>query len=633
MAAWVPSSLGDVPGWGDPGIGPAAMEVGAQTRREPRADEVLAAVERITAGRPFAQSERLTRFLRFIVERRLEGRSDEIKELVLATEVFDRTPDFDPRESTIVRTEARRLRQRLEDYYATEGREDPVRIELPKGAYVPVFRWRGGRSRSGLVKVRVPVWRRAGLAVVLVVFGAWLAWQGWWRYGPLFPAEEVRLAVLPFGDLSGDSAEAYFSYGVREELVGDWRVISRLRPMAVYAPAPDRQKNTARAGADLRASHVVEGAVRRNVNQVSISLRVTELPSGKVAREEHATGDVSALPRICADLALRVARGVGVRVPAEERRQLGARGAVRADSILFFWRGLYHFRRFTPGDIAAARDHFERAVAIDPVISWAWAMLAHCYFHLADKGGVPPAEAARKAEEAAGHAVALDAAAHIGAKGMVSGMLQWKWSAASQELTRNTELQPNSALAHNLYAAYYLLPMGRFNEALAAVDRALQLEPQDGGLRVVRANILLGAGQTREAIAEAEKAGAPGVVARARALAGDYDEALAIYRKHGSNLEAAWVWALAGRRAEARRAMTQALPIDSDRLTSLRAAVYAALGEKATALDLLEKAFDRHEVQLAYLNVDPRFAGLRPHPRFQALLGKIGLSQGSGGKP
>jgi len=628
MATSLQSSLGGVLRWGEPQLGPAVMNVGAQTNEEPRADQVLAAVKRITASQPFARSERLARFLRFIVERTLEGRSEEIKELVIAAEVFDRGLDFEPKDSTIVRTEARRLRQRLGDYYAAEGREDPTRIELPKGAYVPVFRLREGRRRFGLVKVRPPTWLRVVLVAALLGAGAFLAWQGWWRYGPLFPVEEVTLVVLPFRDLSGDSAEAYFTYGVREELVGDWRVIPRIRLIATNTPEPSRETSATVIGRDLRASHVVEGAVRRNVNQVRIEVRVTESSSGKVTWEDQADGDVSAIPRMCSRLALDVARSVGIRVRPEERRLLGVRDLVKADSIFFFWQGLYHFSRFTAGDIAAARDHFERAVAIDPRIDWGWAMLALCYFHLADRAVVPVPEATRKAEQAVERAVAIDRSVHLAARGVVSGMLQWKWSAAGLELSRSTELQPNMALAHIFYADYYLRPMGRLKEALAAVDRALELEPQDRTLRVLRANILLEAGQTREAIAEAEKAGAPAVVARAKALEGDYTEALAIFQKQGSHLEAAWVHALAGRRAEARRAMAQGPPAGTGALMCSRAAVHAALGEEVAALDCLDKAFDRHELQLAYLNVDPRFARLRPHPRFQAMLGKIGLSQG-----
>jgi tetratricopeptide (TPR) repeat protein len=363
------------------------------------------------------------------------------------------------------------------------------------------------------------------------------------------------------------------------------------------------------------------------VNQVRIEVRIVESASGKATWEDYAAGDVSAIPRMCVTLALGVARSVGIRVRPDERRKLAVRDLVKADSIFFFWRGLYHFSRFTTSDVAAARDHFERAVAIDPRIDWGWAMLALCYFHLADRAVVPVPEATRKAEEAVERAMAIDRPAHLGAKGVVSGMLQWKWSAAGLELLRNTELQPDIALTHMFYAAYYLRPMGRFSEALAAVDRALRLEPQDGGLRALRATILLEAGQTREAITEAEKVRDPEVLAWAKALEGGYYEALAFYERRGSHLDAAWVYALAGRRSEARRAMAQAAPTETDDLMCSRAAVHAALGEEVAALDCLDKAYDRHEVQLAYLKVDRRFAQLRPHPRFQALLGKIGLTQ------
>jgi hypothetical protein len=146
-------------------------------------------------------------------------------------------------------------------------------------------------------------------------------------------------------------------------------------------------------------------------------------------------------------------------------------------------------------------------------------------------------------------------------------------------------------------------------------------------LRILRANILLEAGQTGEALAEAEKAGDSGVIARAKALDGDHSASLALFQKQGSVLEAAWVHALAGRRAEARRAIVEAQPDKTGSPMCSRAAVYAALGEAAGALDCLEKAFDQHELQLAYLKVDPRFVRVREQPRFQALLAKIGLSQ------
>lgn len=97
-------------------------------------------LERLVSSAGFSRNERLSRFLRFVVECHLEGRDDELKESVIAIEVFGRKPDYDPRLDAIMRTEAIRLRARLSKYYAGEGSGDPVIIELPKGGYSPVFR-------------------------------------------------------------------------------------------------------------------------------------------------------------------------------------------------------------------------------------------------------------------------------------------------------------------------------------------------------------------------------------------------------------------------------------------------------------------------------------------------------------
>ncbi len=97
-------------------------------------------LERILASPGFAQNERLSRFLRFVVERRMEGREVEIKESVIGIEVFGRRPDYNTKRDAIVRTEASRLRARLAEYYANGGNRDAVIIELPKGGYVPLIR-------------------------------------------------------------------------------------------------------------------------------------------------------------------------------------------------------------------------------------------------------------------------------------------------------------------------------------------------------------------------------------------------------------------------------------------------------------------------------------------------------------
>ena len=102
-------------------------------------EEVTGELNRLLASREFANAERLARFLKYVVERSLAGDRDSLKESVIGIEVFDRAPDYDPKSEPIVRTEARRLRSRLDEYYQDTSRSSPIRILIPKGSYVAIF--------------------------------------------------------------------------------------------------------------------------------------------------------------------------------------------------------------------------------------------------------------------------------------------------------------------------------------------------------------------------------------------------------------------------------------------------------------------------------------------------------------
>lgn len=123
-------------------------------------------LERVLASPLFRQSARLSRFLRFAVSMASEGRQGELKETTVAIEVYKRTADFDPRLDSTVRVEASRLRAKLREYYETEGRLDPLRIEIPKGSYVPVFHaMEAADLRGGIA--RAWMWLIAAMALIL----------------------------------------------------------------------------------------------------------------------------------------------------------------------------------------------------------------------------------------------------------------------------------------------------------------------------------------------------------------------------------------------------------------------------------------------------------------------------------
>src|SRR5712691_6716008 len=122
------------------------------------AERVRVQLDRILASAAFADAERASSFLRFVVERALEGRTAEIKESVIAVEVLGRNPSFDPKSDPIVRVEAGRLRDRLNSYYEDQGEVDPVLVSLPKGGYVPEFSERQSSAapkRTAVVRLSI----------------------------------------------------------------------------------------------------------------------------------------------------------------------------------------------------------------------------------------------------------------------------------------------------------------------------------------------------------------------------------------------------------------------------------------------------------------------------------------------
>lgn len=102
-------------------------------------EEVMGQLERILADRRFASSKRNAGFLRYVVEKTLEGKAHEIKEVVIATDLYGRAANYDPKVDSLVRVEATRVRSKLQSYYQQSGRLDQVRITIPRGTYVPRF--------------------------------------------------------------------------------------------------------------------------------------------------------------------------------------------------------------------------------------------------------------------------------------------------------------------------------------------------------------------------------------------------------------------------------------------------------------------------------------------------------------
>src|SRR5262245_39424281 len=190
-------------------------------REEFNGQAIRQQLERVLSSAAFARSERLSGFLRFVVERRLDGRDSELKESLIAIEVFGRKPDYDPKLDSIVRTEAGRLRARLIEYYAGVGSSDPLVIELPKGGYKPVFRLVKAK-RGKLESASGRLWSKLAVAAVLVVLAA----AAWWLLQR--KTDPIVIVVLPLENLNHDSSNDYFGDGLTDEIIRNLSVIEGL---------------------------------------------------------------------------------------------------------------------------------------------------------------------------------------------------------------------------------------------------------------------------------------------------------------------------------------------------------------------------------------------------------------------
>ncbi len=142
---------------------------------QPTHAEIAEELKRILASRRFTSAKRNSRFLEFIVGKVLAGTEGEIKEIVVAAEVYGRAGDYDPKADSVVRVEASRLRTRLKSYYEQEGRQDPVRITIAKGTYVPRFYLCAGKTAAADAREsasRRPNWLATALSRAAALFGA-----------------------------------------------------------------------------------------------------------------------------------------------------------------------------------------------------------------------------------------------------------------------------------------------------------------------------------------------------------------------------------------------------------------------------------------------------------------------------
>jgi len=229
--------------------------------------DVRAELDRILASKGFATAGRLSKLLRYVVERTLAGETDQLKEYAVGIEVFERDEKYDPRLDSIVRVEAGRLRTKLDEYYNGEGSSSPIRISLPRGGYSAVFERPAVPAAPLLVEVAAPHPRRSRLTIPLTVgllcaIAAMVVWLGGWNRRPK-PDLRPSVAVLAFAThVAGEEHErlaAHLTDSVTTELarLGTVSVASHTSAMQFAG----QRGSLKEISAALNARYIVEASL------------------------------------------------------------------------------------------------------------------------------------------------------------------------------------------------------------------------------------------------------------------------------------------------------------------------------------------------------------------------------------
>ena len=465
---------------------------------------IRAQLVRILNSGPFHQSQRRQRFLEYLVNETLAGRGERLKAYNVALEVFDRPETFDPVVDPLVRVEAARLREKLREYYGTDGQSDPIRIELPKGTYTPHIEFQeGGQQVNNISKpVRVyrvpadprPISQRAALAkigwtrlamlaaalLLIIAAGSW-GLQGW-NSGPSLP-DKPSIAVLPFDNIGDDPQWERFADGITEDIITDLShskdliVIAR-NSTAVYEGKP---VDIRQIGGDLRVKYVLEGSIQSMGEQIRVTAQLIEAASGSNIWSERYDRPVDDLFAVQNDVTQRIAATLGGyegAVAEAERSLLRRKPPANLSAFDTYLLAMEAKHKVTKESLTEAEGLFRKALDLDPQLARAYVGLVDVQCYLIDLGLAPSVEEVlSKMMEAAKLAVKLDP--NDGKTHLALGFAyayHGKPEQAAAEFARAETLAPSDADVL-LLIAWFLPGLGETAQAVSLAERSLKLNP------------------------------------------------------------------------------------------------------------------------------------------------------------
>lgn len=483
------------------------------------------------------------------------------------------------------------------------------------------------------------------IAVVVLVIASAVALRS--RGGTTAPNISGRvesLAVLPFENVGGDTANAYFAEGMADELTNALAKIPAIRVAARSSAFTFQGKrvDAREVGRALNVGSVLEGTVRRAGNRLRVSAQLTSASDGLVRWSDSYEREVRDVFSVQDDITRAIVGALRVKLDTGSARAAGARhGTSDLEAYDRYLRGRYAWNKRTPDGLKESIRYFEEAIRRDPAFADAYSGMADAYISLFDYEILPPEEANPRARAAAMRALALDSTLAEAHTSLAHVLLhEWKWDQAEAEFRRALELDPEQAATYHWYALA-LTSVGKVDQAVAAMKRAEQLDPLSARMSADMGMAYYGARQYDRAIQQEQKtlrlepqfATSYWIMGMAYEQKGSLTEATAAYqqalklRPGNPNYLASLArsQALAGRTDEARRVLKGLLDSKEPVSPFFIALVYTAMGEKDDAFLWLDRAVSERSGSVRYLKIEPRLDRLRSDPRFDGLLVRVGL--------
>ena len=487
------------------------------------------------------------------------------------------------------------------------------------------------------------MWKRM-VFVALLLAASLTAWRVHSRNNP---SSVIRsLAVLPLESLSSDASQDYFADGMTDELISDLGQISALRVISRTSVMGYKhtRKPLPQIARELNVDAVVEGTVLRSGDQVRITAQLIEASADKHLWSQSYEGELRDTLALQNQVASAIADQIRINVNPHELAALKTVRVVNPQAYESFLKGRYFWNKRTADGLKVARAYFDQAIEEDPKYAQAYSGLADTYALLGDwqYAVMTPKEALPKAKAAASKALEVDGAlgeAHNSLAFCLDGF-DWDFNLAGKEFQRAIELNPGYATAHHWYA-WHLSLLGRYDEAIAEMKKAENLDPLSLIINADLAELLVLAHSYDESIRQSRKtiemdpnfALAHNQLAQAYLQKHMNDEAIVELQKAAqlsggsstvlANLARAYV--ASGKRSEAIKLLNdlkkRSNPIYSH--GSEIAVVYVALGDKDQAMNWLEKSYEERFNPGVLLR--PGFDSLRSDPRFEDLVRRIGL--------